>query len=184
MTSLLEDHQGNLWFGTQSGVSRWDGLIDEVAIFNRALTQTEVQAIYNAGSAGMTPPNSPPNVSAAAPSIASIWPPNNKMVDITVNGVTDPDGDAVSITIDSITNDETGAADAGGIGTATAQVRASRNGKGSGRTYTISFTAADGKGGNTSGSVQVVVAHDQGKRSSKPAAVESTSWGEIKRMER
>jgi signal transduction histidine kinase/ligand-binding sensor domain-containing protein/CheY-like chemotaxis protein len=25
VTSLLEDHQGNLWFGTEKGASRWDG---------------------------------------------------------------------------------------------------------------------------------------------------------------
>ena len=105
--------------------------------------------------------NHAPDVTAAAPSIASIWPPNNKMVPITINGVTDPDGDAVTITIVSISNNETGIADAGGIGTNTAQVRAARNGKGNGRTYTITFTAGDGKGGSASGTVQVVVPHDQ-----------------------
>ena len=139
---------------------------------------------YNIQITQLAPANQPPDVSAAAPSIASIWPPNNKMVDIAINGVTDPDGDAVSITIDNITNNETDSADAGGIGTSTAQVRAARNGKGSGRTYTISFTAADGQGGSASGSVLVVVPHDQGKKSGKPAAVESTSWGEIKSMSR
>jgi len=132
---------------------------------------------------GVGPPvNQAPDVSAAAPSIASIWPPNNKMVDITINGVTDPDGDAVSITITGITNNETGTADASGIGTSTAQVKATRFGKGNGRTYTLSFTADDGKGGTASGSVTVTVAHDQGK-SAKPAAVESSSWGEVKNLE-
>jgi hypothetical protein len=39
-----------------------DGLIDEVAIFNQALTGTDVQNIYNAGSAGMCRPSvSPPS---------------------------------------------------------------------------------------------------------------------------
>ena len=127
------------------------------------------------------PVNQAPNVSAATPSIASIWPPNNKMVPITINGVTDPDGDAVSITITAITNNETGTADAAFSG-GTAQVRASRNGKGSGRTYTISFTADDGKGGTSSSSVTVVVPHDQGKRA-KPTAVESATWGQVKSTE-
>jgi hypothetical protein len=179
----LNTAYADIQIGALFWLAYFDGLIDEVAIFNRALDQTEIQAIYNAGSAGMTPPNSPPDVSAAAPSVASIWPPNNKMVDITINGVTDPDGDTVSIEITDITNNETGSADAAGIGTNTAQVRASRNGKGSGRTYTISFTASDDQGGSTSGSVQVVVPHDQGKRA-KPAGVESSSWGEIKSMSR
>jgi hypothetical protein len=29
------------------------GVIDEVALFNRVLSQAEIQSIYNAGSAGM-----------------------------------------------------------------------------------------------------------------------------------
>jgi hypothetical protein len=86
------------------------------------------------------------------------------MVPIAINGVTDPDGDAVTVTITGITNNETGSSDAAGIGTSTAQVKATRNGKGTGRVYTISFTADDGKGGVSSGSVTVTVPHDQGKR--------------------
>jgi hypothetical protein len=34
----------------------FDGLIDEVILFHRALTAAEIQAIYDAGSAGMCPP--------------------------------------------------------------------------------------------------------------------------------
>ena len=30
----------------------WNGLIDEVEVFNRALSDSEIQAIYSAGSAG------------------------------------------------------------------------------------------------------------------------------------
>jgi hypothetical protein len=127
--------------------------------------------------------NHAPDISAAAPSIASIWPPNNKMVPIAINGVTDPDGDAVTVTITGITNNETGSSDAEGIGTSTAQVKATRNGKGTGRVYTISFTADDGKGGVSSGSIAVTVAHDRGKRA-KPTAIESATWGEVKNAER
>ena len=88
------------------------------------------------------------------------------MVDISILGVTDPDGDDVTIEITGITNNETGSADAGGVGTATAKVRAARNGKGNGRTYTISFTASDGQGGESQGTVEVSVPHDQGKNTS------------------
>lgn len=153
------------------------GAIDEVALYGRALMQAEIQTLYT----GNGVVNNPPNVSAAAPSIASIWPPNNKIVSITINGVTDSDGDAVTITITGITNNETGSADAAFSGS-TAQVKATRFGNGNGRTYTISFTAADGKGGVSSGSVTVAVPHDQGKRA-KPTAVESASWGEVKNAE-
>jgi hypothetical protein len=42
-----------LWIGNHERFIRpFDGLIDEVEIFNRALSAAEIQAIYNAGSAG------------------------------------------------------------------------------------------------------------------------------------
>ena len=37
----------------------FDGLIDEVEIFNRALTEDEIRAIYDAGSAGKIKPAAP-----------------------------------------------------------------------------------------------------------------------------
>ena len=83
------------------------------------------------------------------------------MVPISILGVTDADGDAVTITITGISNNESGAADATFSGSS-AKVKATRNGKGPGRLYTISFTATDGNGGNSAGSVTVLVPHDQG----------------------
>jgi len=44
--------------------------------------------------------------------------------------------------------------DGGGVGTATALVRAERDGSGDGRVYHIRFTAADGQGGRCSGEVR------------------------------
>lgn len=113
-------------------------------------------------------PNTAPDVSNAQASATTLWPPNNKMVPISVQGVTDADGDEVSITITAIMQDErTGkAADASGIGTDTASVRAERDGNGDGRVYHILFTADDGNGGITAGEVKVYVPHDQ---SGKPA---------------
>ena len=119
--------------------------------------------------------NNPPHCEAAAPSIAELWPPNHKMVNINVQGVTDPDGDPLTIKITQITQDEplntvgdgNTEPDGGGIGTSTAQVRAERTGTpkvpGNGRVYKILFTASDGQGGTCNGSVSVCVPHDQGK---------------------
>jgi hypothetical protein len=121
---------------------------------------------------GVAPnPNQPPDCSQAAPSVATLWPPNHNMVNVSILGVTDPDGDPVTITITRITQDEPvnglGDGDTGpdgaGIGTSTAQVRAERSGRGNGRVYCISFTADDGKGGTCDGSVKVGVPHNQGK---------------------
>jgi hypothetical protein len=112
--------------------------------------------------------NLPPDVSEAAPSIAELWPPNHKMVEISIVGVTDPDGDDVTITITGISSSEASPPnDMEGIGTSTALLRAERDGRGTGRIYTISFTASDGNGGETPGTVDVVVPHDQGRGKAK-----------------
>ena len=120
--------------------------------------------------------NRSPNCTAT-PSIANLWPPNHKMVNITIQGVTDPDGDPVTITITKITQDEplntlgdgNTELDGAGVGTSTAQVRAERSGTprvpGNGRVYKITYSASDGRGGECTGSVVVCVPHDQGGRS-------------------
>jgi hypothetical protein len=85
--------------------------------------------------------------------------------------VTDPDGDPVSVIITSITQDEplnsegsgNTCPDATGIGTATASLRAEREGNGDGRVYQITFSADDGRGGRCTGTVTVCVPHDQGQ---------------------
>ncbi|HEY0371387.1 MAG TPA: VWA domain-containing protein [Thermoanaerobaculia bacterium] len=115
--------------------------------------------------------NLPPDVSAATPSKARLFPPNGKFEEIDIEGVVDADGDEVTITIDSIQQDEAVDAtgdgntcpDAGGVGTPTAMLRAERSGTGDGRTYVIAFTANDGRGGSSSGSVTVCVPRDMGK---------------------
>ncbi|MGG1575349.1 hypothetical protein [Fictibacillus sp. NRS-1165] len=76
------------------------------------------------------------------------------MVPIKIEGGIDPDGDPESIKIKSNEIDEPGKeTDIGGIGTDTARVRETRNGNGDGREYHITFTAADDKGGVSTGKV-------------------------------
>ena len=58
------------WQSVSLGViQHWAGRIDEVEIFDRALTVTEVGNIYNAGSAGKCKPCTPP-----PPNMAAWWP--------------------------------------------------------------------------------------------------------------
>ena len=120
----------------------------------------------------IVPTNTPPDVSNAYPSSDCLWPPNHQMVPVSILGVTDPDGDPVTITITSITSDEATASDKGagsskdapdasGIGTNTPILRVERSGKADGRVYVIKFTASDGRGGQSMGSVMVKVPHDQ-----------------------
>jgi hypothetical protein len=112
--------------------------------------------------------NAAPDCAFAVASVEEIWPPNGRMVAIDILGAIDPDGDAVEYTIMGIHQDEplepaSVMADARGIGTRTAYVRAARDGKGNGRVYTISYRAADGRGAECVGQVTVCVPHDLGR---------------------
>ncbi len=73
------------------------GMIDEVALFDRALSASEIQAIYNAGSAGKCKPgaNNPPvancqNVTVSAGASCTA----NASIDA---GSSDPDGDPLTL---------------------------------------------------------------------------------------
>jgi beta-lactamase regulating signal transducer with metallopeptidase domain len=103
----------------------------------------------------------------------SLWPPNNKMVDIAVTlTASDKCGDPavrlVSATGDDGTRPKDIEAD---IGTAdeTVALRAKRKGKGNGRTYTLEYEVEDASGNTVSASAEVSVAHDKGSR--RPAGV-------------
>jgi hypothetical protein len=135
------------------------------------------------------PANQPPDCSAARADIGCLWPPDHKMVSVSILGVTDPDGDPVSIIITGITSDEATATDKGaggavhapdanGVGTHMAQLRAECSGKGNGRVYVISFTAADGRGGECEGTVKVKVPHDQRPSRRSPTPCEAVDDGQ------
>ncbi|HEX6160959.1 MAG TPA: hypothetical protein VF111_12385, partial [Thermoanaerobaculia bacterium] len=117
--------------------------------------------------------NRPPNVAGAVASKDRLFPPNHQFEEVEVEGVTDPDGDPVTITIDGIQQDEEVGAngsgstcpDGGGVGTSVAMLRAERSGDSDGRIYQIFFTATDGRGGSSQGSVTVCVPHDNSKDS-------------------
>ncbi len=113
--------------------------------------------------------NEPPDTSGAVASPSELWPPNHKMKAVIITGVSDPDGDPVTIEVTGITQDEpvdgpgrNHDPDGGGVGTATPEVRAERDGRGDGRVYVVSFVADDGRGGTSPGSVSVCVPHDRG----------------------
>ena len=60
----------------------WQGLIDEVDVYNRVLSDAEIQSIYNAGSAGKCT-NTPPPVCVNPPSdLVSWWPGDDNTNDI------------------------------------------------------------------------------------------------------
>ncbi len=58
-----------LHLGLSAGSNSFNGIIDEAAIYNRALSQTEIQTIFNAGSAGKC--NAPLRISPPTATVAA-----------------------------------------------------------------------------------------------------------------
>jgi hypothetical protein len=110
----------------------------------------------------------PPELSLAA-SPALLWPPNHELVPVaatvTVTDDTDPGPTVqlVSITCDDGCDPASDVADAAtGTDDRDFRLRAERAGQGGGRTYTITYSAADGSGNRTTAQTTVTVPHDQG----------------------
>lgn len=115
------------------------------------------------------PPNHAPDLSEAVATTDLLWPPNHGMVAVGILGVTDPEGDPVVVRITAVFQDEP----ANGLGDGDTgpdaildgewvNLRAERSGRGNGRVYHVTFTADDGQGGISEGSVTVCVPHRRG----------------------
>lgn len=121
--------------GTVYQTSLADGTITAIDTATNTVVAT-VPVGVNLNGVAITRVNEVPDCSNATASPNLVWPPNHKMVQVSIQGVTDPEGDPVSIQIDQTRQDEptngTGdgntCPDAQGVGTATASVRAERNG--------------------------------------------------------
>lgn len=117
--------------------------------------------------------NDPPRCDLAAPSVASIWPPDLRMSTVSITGVADDGASGLPLTlrITGVRQDEPVSGltpsdpspDAVIVSDATAdtvQLRRERSGRLNGRVYTITFTANDGLAG-CSGIVKVEVPHSR-----------------------
>jgi hypothetical protein len=107
--------------------------------------------------------NPPPTISNVSVSPSTLWPPNQKLVDVTVSyGSSDPC--SAPICKLSVTSNEPGdGTEAVVVDAHHVQLKADRNGNGDGRIYTITITCTDAAGNVASSTVTVTVAHDQGK---------------------
>lgn len=56
--AFVDTQTANLTLGAHPGYGRVNGFMDEVQLYNRALTAAEIQAIFEAGSAGLCKPGS------------------------------------------------------------------------------------------------------------------------------
>jgi hypothetical protein len=92
-----------------------------------------------------------------------LWPPNHKLVSITPSlPVSDNLGGAVTISAPVITSNEAQSADADWVVSGNSlQLRAERDGKGSGRVYTVTYTLTDQAGNRSQVSATVNVPHNQ-----------------------
>jgi len=97
-----------------------------------------------------------------------LWPPNHKLVSVAVQGVSDPEDPDVRIAITGVTQSEP--VDGLGDGDTTPDVsvegasvllRVERSGLGTGRLYSVAFSAVDSKGAACTGRVTVCVPHDR-----------------------
>lgn len=116
------------------------------------------------------PPNdaTPPTL-VLSPSPSSLWPPSHKMVTVkvtvTVSDNVDPNPvvKLVSITCDDACDPSSDVAGATlDTDDRQFQLRAERSGGGTGRSYTITYSAKDATGNTTTKATMVRVPHDQG----------------------
>ena len=152
------------------------GLIDEVEFFNRALSASEIQAIFAAGGAGKckgacADDAEPPALSEPTASPNVLWPPNHALRDVTVEYNASDDCGSVNCLIASVTSSEpdngTGDGDTAPDWEITdehhVRLRAERAGAGAGRVYTITVACTDSAGNTTTKTVAVNVPKSQGR---------------------
>ena len=113
-----------------------------------------------------------PEILSLVPSRATLWPPNHKMVPITIAAeVVDAVDPAPTVEIISVISNEAGGGNAPDweiTGDLTLNLRAERDGGGSGRIYLITVEARDAADNARTAAVQVTVRHDAGPDRAAP----------------
>lgn len=109
-----------------------------------------------------------PAITSASADPSILWPPNNKMraVTVTVNAA-DAGAGLTGCSITSVSSNEGGSAhepDVELTGALTMNLRAEREGKGSGRLYTAQISCQDAAGNTSTATASVIVPHDQGRK--------------------
>jgi hypothetical protein len=157
-----------------SGATTGTGTTLASVVFNKGVTTvtwTATDGVTTAVTCSFTvtvKDNQQPVITALSVNPTCLWPPNHKMTDITVTpAITDNCGGTLTWAITSVTSNEpvngTGDGNTGPDWTFSGhslQLRAEREGTGTGRIYTITVTATDAAGNTSAKTVTVCVAHN------------------------
>jgi hypothetical protein len=110
----------------------------------------------------IAPDTTPPTIASASADPALLWPPNGTMVDVHVSvGVTDNVDPAPHCAITGVSSSESGVKeDVLVTGDLSLQLRAARDGAGSGRVYSLTITCTDASANQAQTVVAVRVPHD------------------------
>lgn len=145
---------------------------DELNRLKRVIYDNGVSIIYEYDAAGnivsvLSPDIFPPTIWGVTARPDILWPPNKKMIPVTVKAFVSDNADpspACHIT-EVLSNEPVGPSGDWKItGDMTLELRADRDGKGSGRIYIISVRCSDFSHNTAKTSVHVVVPHDQGHK--------------------
>jgi hypothetical protein len=105
----------------------------------------------------------PPIISSVSASPNTIWPPNQKFVDVAINYGTSDSCSAPVCTLSVSSNEPGDGVEWQIVDAHHVRLLADRNGFGNGRIYTILITCKDAGGNVSTATVAVTVPHDQGK---------------------
>jgi hypothetical protein len=110
------------------------------------------------------PVDNPPVITDASASPAVLWPPNNKIVDVTINYTATDDWSTPTCEITSVTaNEPISSSDYQIVDAHHVKLIAQRLGSGNGRNYDVTITCVDDFGQSSTQTVTVIVPHDQGR---------------------
>lgn len=131
-----------------------------------ATSPSDPDTSNNTSTASTTVSNPPPTISGVSVNAPQLWPPNHKMTDITVDYSVSDNCSAVNTSLSVISNEPLNGTGDGNtavdwvvVDAHHVQLRAERDGDGTGRIYTITITATDSAGNTSAQTVTVSVPH-------------------------
>ena len=87
-TGSISQNSSPEWIGATAQQSYFfNGMVDEASLYNRALTASEIQAIYAAGSGGKCPPSPTPPSIATQPANQTVFVGGSATFSVTASGI-------------------------------------------------------------------------------------------------